>query len=491
MKSLKIKVLRLTSQLISLLCLVALTSPLMAQLTQQRKQQIYSEYSLKTIPDEYVFLRNRMAELNKSIDSILCLRISDTGIEGPYETKEDSVRYYRVLQQPNLGHRFDSLNKGLIQLNKCRELAFLSFESRYGLSINESVNFRNFPNLLEFSLIKLQKISDQQLVDMFRTAKNLRGLSLPARSSIPEGFCELKNIEYLETTGEALLALKPNCLSQFSKLKYLKIHNYDSLCNKIVWNIPSLQVLIIEKGNDVIIPSSISSMQNLKHLSIQGVEKVVLPSEIGSLKSLEVLSLSKVFRPITFPESFKNLISLRCLHINDASLESFPVFSDGNNLEFLLLQSILGIRHYDPNVTNLIHLKRLELDHGIEADFIDGFPVGLGNLKELVDLRIDDYGLNDTLPPNFSELKNLTYFKLTGESTFEVYKQVYQLPQIKVFSGILHSPEYRLSNEQKAELLKIRGKLLPNKIGKGYDYQSTLDYYPSLIKDRIVLPRSY
>jgi NADH-quinone oxidoreductase subunit N len=32
---------------------------------------------------------------------------------------------------------------------------------------------------------------------MFKTAKNLRGLSLPGRSSIPEGFCELKNIEYL------------------------------------------------------------------------------------------------------------------------------------------------------------------------------------------------------------------------------------------------------------------------------------------------------
>jgi Leucine-rich repeat (LRR) protein len=253
----------------------------------------------------------------------------------------------------------------------------------------------------------------------------------------------------------------PENLFHANVVKHLKIRcwnlkelsdNFDTL--------QTLETLDLDIGYDVTaIPSSIFRLKNLTTLIIKGSGINSLPDTMEGLENLEHLVLEHL-NIKALPNSFRQLKNLKSLKIKYGTFDIFDAISDLTNLETIDLEDYhtpfiisepltqlinlreLRIRANQKITDDIFHLpksiKKLRLrdntrkdketklslgkmlnhfDHATELDFeyIDfsdiSDPILLND--SLKNLSLDHAKMTE-LPDSFSNLKNLSYFRMFG-----------------------------------------------------------------------------
>ncbi|WP_299673867.1 hypothetical protein [uncultured Tenacibaculum sp.] len=118
--------------------------------------------------------------------------------------------------------------------------------------------------------------------------------------------------------------------------------------------------LIIAAVNIYEIPSSIASLNKLKHLNISGRVLVNLPTEIGSLESLEILILNDN-KLTSLPVEIGNLRALKGLSLKNNSLEELP--SEIGNLSSLFSLDVRNnnLQELPVEISNITNLMILDV----------------------------------------------------------------------------------------------------------------------------------
>ncbi len=118
--------------------------------------------------------------------------------------------------------------------------------------------------------------------------------------------------------------------------------------------------LIIAAVNIYEIPSSIASLNKLKHLNISGRVLVNLPAEIGSLESLEILILNDN-KLTSLPVEIGNLSALKGLSLKNNSLEELS--SEIGNLSSLFSLDVRNnnLQELPVEISNIPNLMILDV----------------------------------------------------------------------------------------------------------------------------------
>ncbi|XP_039161562.1 disease resistance protein RPV1-like [Eucalyptus grandis] len=207
-------------------------------------------------------------------------------------------------------------------------------------------NLRSTPDLSVFTQLKILSLAGcEELEHLHPSIGKLTSLvSLDLSQcgrlkELPEEVGELKDLEELIFDGSGITEI-PTSICSLRKLKKLSFYS--------LWGSGSLRE----------ISSSIGDLQNLQHLDLEGSAIEKLPSEIGDLPSLQTLNIAET--PISdLPESIRNLSSLQSLQLYYCDkLCSLPKLPLGlTNLVVRCQSPTL------PQLSSLIHLKHLCLDH--------------------------------------------------------------------------------------------------------------------------------
>lgn len=251
----------------------------------------------------------------------------------------------------------------------------------------------------------------------------------------------------------------PENLFRANAVKHLKIRcwnlkelsdNFDAL--------QTLETLNLDIGYDVTtIPSSIFRLKNLKTLTIKGSGINSLPDNMEGLENLEELELEHL-QIKTLPNSFKKLKNLRSFKIKYGTFNIFDAISGLTNLEkidledyhtpFIISEPLtqltnlneLRIRANQKITDDIFHLpkniKKLRLrddtrkdketklslgkvlNHFDQATELDFEYIDFSDISEpilpndsLKTLGLDHAKMTE-LPDSFSNLTNLTYFRM-------------------------------------------------------------------------------
>ncbi|XP_024961154.1 putative late blight resistance protein homolog R1B-16 [Cynara cardunculus var. scolymus] len=145
------------------------------------------------------------------------------------------------------------------------------------------------------------------------------------------------------------ISLFPADVIQLGNLRYLAIQARDGNPQASISNLVNLQMLIISSRKNIVVPKTLWSMVNLRHVFIksgenlmeepcfvQETEKDGCPSELASLQTLSQIS----------PQSCHNIFS-RTPNLRKLGFCG-PLISSQGNMEF-------------PNIRSLVHLQKLKL----------------------------------------------------------------------------------------------------------------------------------
>jgi predicted acylesterase/phospholipase RssA len=160
--------------------------------------------------------------------------------------------------------------------------------------------------------------------------------------AIPERY--LKSCLFKTLDCSSIVSLRSNedvdslifggALGAFSSLKTLDLSGSDlsSFPGDTLASLTDLEYLNISRNNLSILPREIGSMKNLKTLIARENNITILPGELSNCSSLRELDLTSN-RLSTVLISFKNLLGLVSLLLDDNPLESFPDISCCHLLE--------------------------------------------------------------------------------------------------------------------------------------------------------------
>lgn len=443
-----------------------------AQVSETEIKRVSGELSMLTVPQMYVTDGAWIRKHKKAPDSVLYYRYDE--VERAAIRKTNPERKGAFLDP--------------VELAAFKNLLFLDLKATV---INARIEFGHFPKLKEINIHG--SISEDQLNQLFVGSPNLRVLSFNWQMGpIPASISRLRQLEFLELTGQQIKYIPDDSLSKLTALKYLKISRIDSLAMEKIYHLPNLEVLDIEEGDIGNVSAGIGKLQKLKQLTIGKVQAISFPNEFGELANLEHLYIGQLSKDLTFPKQLSKLNKLKLFVLSELILNSFPEFPVDNKLEVLVCWNMKQFKSYNLNLRPLIHLKKLEINqYEFMGSYYETLPLELKQMKDMVDLRIP-LSSKAQVGSFFKDFNQLKYLDLgQGGLSFEDVKQIYALKKMEAYSA-LFLIDMNLSPAQQQELKKIKGKMLDNAhLNPGMEYLYFFDHYPALIKDRIVLKNTW
>ncbi|WP_027003712.1 leucine-rich repeat domain-containing protein [Hugenholtzia roseola] len=185
-------------------------------------------------------------------------------------------------------------------------------------------------------------------------------------SNLPEEFCDLENLLYLNIREAQALTKLPQNFGKLKKLEYLEI---------VRTRITSL-------------PESIGECKNLLHINLISNNLNKLPSNFGNLENLSYLTLANN-KLSNLPESFGQLRRLRIVDISNNQITDLPknLSSMTNLITFWLVKNKLN---KFPN--SIIDLKKLSGLY-ITKNNINFIPYDLAKNTSIEQLKIEKENL--------------------------------------------------------------------------------------------------
>lgn len=307
-------------------------------------QQVYDTchiFGFNSVPNQFWFKTDDLRNLNINPDSVLAIDLRN-GLEDSNYPRDKYTRSIKL--------RIDDVHK-------CENLGFLVFDGQ-GSNWPKNLDFTLFPELRYIKNF-VTPITEKQLHDMLNTAKKLKGIEILYGGAIPECICELKDLRYIIMNNYGKLTF-PECIKDLPNLKYVSIGGVSKEINDLVWNIPSLELLVLNGGRHIEIKPSIKNMTRLKQISISEIDTISFPKEFYYLDSLELFTLRWVNKKVLFQETFENLENLRGIELAQLSLNQLPLTQNHEKVLFLNYYRIFSRDDSHPlhfqNLPSLVYL---------------------------------------------------------------------------------------------------------------------------------------
>ncbi|XP_058071934.1 probable LRR receptor-like serine/threonine-protein kinase At1g56130 isoform X44 [Magnolia sinica] len=216
------------------------------------------------------------------------------------------------------------------------------------------------------------------------TVMSVRGYSAERRRVIPE---ELQNLTYLTNltlSDGRMEGSLPSFIGKFRHLRHLDISysNFNGSLPHEIGTLPSLEHLDIKRaGFKGLLPPELGNLSRLQQLDISfNGFNGLLPPELGNLSSLQELYMRGIGLSGEIPSTFAKLRNIKIWSASGSQLTKIPNFIGNWNLT----------------------------DFYVSMNAMSGsIPKELGNLRNLITLRIDSCGLSGQIPSTFARLRNL------------------------------------------------------------------------------------
>jgi len=403
-----------------------------------------------------------------------------------FPVKNDNPDYVLSIWVNSLSVDSESNHLTLPKLSRYKNIAFLNYTDNSVL--DKRFDFSWFSNLRE--VIFKPSINQNQVNQLFNSAKKLRYLEVSMNDTIPECFCELNELKTLIIYGSPIF---PSCIKQMKNLKFINLIGGGENFETKLFDMPHLEALSLQTG-PLVIPATVKNMKRLKALDIQ-TGLLTLPSEFGELDSLENLSLSVHDGRINFPFEFNKLKNLRNIRIWADTINEYPNISNLDKMLFLLYH--IGYTYkYNLDFSKTPNLNFIWLETPTKYKVL---PNGICTLNDLRALYINHY--IDKLPPDFFSLPNLSYLSLNGNIPFNQILSLAQMPRMYNLK-----PPRTLTEGEKKILMKLKKDPTKSKYGgdDGISYGgearreggfangfNALRYYETLYMNGLKLERNY
>lgn len=315
---------------------------------------------------------------------------------GLIDKAKDSVLFFDMDGQTSLLlEKFKDLNLPyavrLSELNACSNLHSLRFrptslitDDLEGNSIPIEFDFKNFPEL-RYVQIEGHSLNSEQLKDLLKTAKHLKGLQVTLKGEVPSCLCELDELRYLEIVNHG--AKLPDCMANMKNLKYLEVRGvHGKEMSNLIWKMSNLEALLITGADKIEITSDVAQMKRLKHLSISSFDTLIVPEEFGQLDSLEILEISWISEKINFPKTTRELKSLNAVSIVQVKINEFPDFSNSKNL-FCINYIVHETGQFNLDVSKNPRLYSIKVSGEIYRKHPNFIPKGLEQVPNLYDFE--------------------------------------------------------------------------------------------------------
>ncbi|GJP42034.1 hypothetical protein CLOM_g1633 [Closterium sp. NIES-68] len=227
-------------------------------------------------------------------------------------------------------------------------------------------------------------------------------------------------------------------------------------------------IVLQQKGFYAPIPTMISKLQHLRHLSLMFCTLTgTIPDSLFNLTSLSVLDVVGNFITGTVPVGISRLVNLRVLGLGLNQLSGpLDPLSNLPQLIFLHLDQNLFNGSISSELGKLTTLRFLSLK---ENEFSASIPSSLGNLASLNELTLSVNQLSGTIPDSLSGLHSLTNLNLhTNQLTGAIPESLGALSALKFlelqYNRLNGSIPATLSSLQQLEWLMISGNLLSGSI---------------------------
>ncbi|KAM9327052.1 leucine-rich repeat-containing protein 7 [Gastrophryne carolinensis] len=245
---------------------------------------------------------------------------------------------------------------------------------------------------------------------------------------------------------------------------YLDANQIEEL-PKQLFSCQALKKLSIPDNDLSNLPTTISSLVNLRELDISknGIQE--FPDNIKCCKCLSIVEAS--VNPISkLPDGFTQLLNLSQLYLNDAFLEYLPAnFGRLSKLRILELREN-HLKTLPKSMSKLTQLERLDLGNNEFSEL----PEGLEQIQNLRELWIDNNSLQ-TMPGSIGKLKQLIYLDMSKNRIETIDMEVSgceSLEDLLLSSNLLQHLPDSMGLLKKLTTLKIDDNqlvALPNTLG--------------------------
>jgi len=429
----------------------------------QSPEEIARKYSIRTLPKQYFSVTDNKGHLLNDSNQVYALSfaLKNRGYWDPgYETCSN-----------NLARK---------EIYSCHNVMFLRDSFYFRLDYSKFKELREWYPLGTTANI---------MENVFRNATHLRCASIRAYDKFPQSLCNLKELEYLEVNQFIVTNIVGDCVKELPALKYIKVSRPDSSLVQAIFSNPSLEVIEIHDAPYVDIPPSVAQLTHLKQLSLINCGDISIPSELYASDSLLMLQIEGA-SSVRFPENQSGFRSLKAISIEQSTqTPHFPMFSPENQLEVLDYHFYKEIDSVNMHLSNLHHLKRCHLwpDDLLKNRFYGThLPIGIENLVELEELYLN-FDNRDQLPSEIIQLKNLRRLYIVRIKNGLDLQLLDNLPSLKELGLASMYLEEDSPIHQDLSTMKLKYNVIeytPFEI-------TCFDYYPALIRDRIVLPLRY
>jgi hypothetical protein len=404
-----------------------------------------------------------------------------------FPVKNDNPDYVLSIWVNSLSVDSEPNHLTLPKLSRYKNIAFLNYTDNAVL--DKRFDFSWFPNLRE--VIFKPSINQNQVNQLFSTAKKIRYLEVNINDTIPNCFCELNELKTLIIYGSPIF---PSCIKEMKNLKFINLIGGGENFETKIFDMPHLEALSLETG-PLEIPTSVKNMKYLKALRINAGGLILLPPEFGELDSLENLDLFVHEGKIVFPTEFNKLSNLRNLYFRSDTINEFPNISNLDKMLYLWYIAKYTYK-YNLDFSKTPNLNFIWLQTPTKHKVL---PNGICTLKDLRALFINHY--IDKLPPDFFLLPNLGCLSLNGNLSFNQILSLAQMPRMYNLK-----PPRTLTEGEKKILMKLKKDPTKSKYGgdDGISYGgearreggfanglNSLKYYETLYMHGLKLERNY
>ncbi|KAH9289130.1 hypothetical protein KI387_033247, partial [Taxus chinensis] len=347
------------------------------------------------------------------------------------------------------------------------------------LVLSECLNLKEFPRSM--GRLKHLKILEYSCY----SGKNF------SMRSLPEEFCSLQSLRYLQLESCANLSSLPRRFGELTNLQHLNLYdcsNLSSLPSRF-GDLTNLQHLDMGSCRKLrTLPVSFKQLTLLQYLNLEGCSELTIESEnldiLENMTRLQYLDFSKCGNMEDLPRPcIENGASLKQLNLGGTRIREVPAnICQLSKLEILILGSD-SLTSLPTSIGNLSSLTTLEI---ISCELLTSLPTTLGNLCSLLRLEVMDCDKLECLPDSLGSMCSLRELTVAGCNKLECLPDslgcLNKLEDLKIVSsGVKTLPESftRLVNLQS---LKIESPISELSFGTGCKLKKIYLRYTKLSK---------